>query len=40
VVGVGVTSAPSWLVVDRPFLLVIHERLSGTILFIGQINSL
>ncbi len=40
VVGVGVTSAPAWFVVDRPFLLVIHERLSGTILFIGQINSL
>ena len=40
VVGIGVTSAPSRFVVDRPFLFVIHERLSGTILFIGQINSL
>ncbi len=40
VVGVGVTCAcpPPTLVVDRPFLFVIHERLSGTILFLGRMN--
>lgn len=37
-VGMGVTSAPPALVVDRPYLLVIRERLSGTILFIGAIG--
>jgi serine protease inhibitor len=37
-VGVGVTSAPPSLVVDRPYLLVIRERLSGTILFMGAIG--
>ena len=39
-VGVGVTSMPPQFVVDRPFLFVIRERLSGTILFIGQVNRL
>lgn len=39
-VGVGVTSAPPSMVVDRPFLFVIRERLSGTILFLGVVNSL
>jgi serpin B len=37
-VGIGVTSAPPALVVDRPFLFAIHERLTGTILFLGQVN--
>ncbi|MFU8857064.1 MAG: serpin family protein [Deferrisomatales bacterium] len=37
-VGVGVTSAPPSFVVDRPYLLVIRERLSGTILFLGAIG--
>ena len=37
-VGVGVTSAPPSLIVDRPYLLVIRERLSGTILFMGAIG--
>ena len=37
-VGVGVTSAPPTIVVNRPFLFVLRERLSGTIFFIGQIN--
>lgn len=38
--SVGVTSAPPAFVVNRPFLFAIRERLSGTILFIGQINVL
>ena len=37
-VTVGVTSAPVGLNVDRPFLLAIRERLSGTILFMGVIR--
>jgi serine protease inhibitor len=37
-VGVSVTSMPPSLIVDRPYLLVIRERLSGTILFIGAIG--
>jgi serpin B len=36
-VGIGVTSAPLPVIVDRPFLLAIRERLSGTILFMGVI---
>ena len=39
-VGVGVTSMPPSMIVNRPFLFIIRERLSGTILFIGQINEL
>jgi serine protease inhibitor len=42
IVGVGVTSAPVRIpfVVDRPFVLVIRERFSGTILFMGKIGTL
>lgn len=36
-VGVGVTSLPPQFRVDRPFLLAIRERFSGTILFLGKI---
>jgi serine protease inhibitor len=36
--GVGVTSAPPGIRVDRPFLVAIREKLSGTILFIGAIG--
>lgn len=34
---VGVTSAPMPFVVDRPFAFFIRERISGTILFAGQV---
>lgn len=37
-VGFKATSMPPSLIVDRPYLLVIRERLSGTILFIGAIG--
>lgn len=36
-VGVGPTSAPPAFRADRPFLLAIRERLSGTILFLGKV---
>lgn len=36
-VTMGVTSAPSAIVVDRPFVFAIREKFSGTILFIGKI---
>jgi serpin B len=41
-VGIGTTSAPQTfeMRVDRPFLFVIRERLSGTILFMGKIVKL
>lgn len=39
-VGVGVTSAPAVVQFDRPFLFAIRERLSGTILFLGQVVKL
>jgi serine protease inhibitor len=35
-VGVGVTSAPAPIRVDRPFMFAIREKLSGTILFVGK----
>lgn len=36
-VGIGPTSAPPTYRLDRPFLFVIREGLSGTILFAGQV---
>ncbi len=36
-VGVGVESAPPTIRFDRPFVFVIRERLSGTILFMGKV---
>jgi serpin B len=36
-VEISVTSAPPAIVVDRPFVFAIRERLTGTILFIGKI---
>jgi serine protease inhibitor len=38
-VGMRVTSAPPSIVVDRPFVLAIRERFSGTILFLGRIGA-
>ena len=40
VVGVGITSAGGAFRADRPFMVVIRERFSGTILFIGKIAKL
>lgn len=40
VVGVGLTSAPIPFRADRPFMVVIRERFSGAILFIGKIARL
>ena len=37
VVGVGVTSLPPSLTFDRPFLFVIRERTTGTLLFVGRV---
>ena len=37
-VGIGLTSAPATMQIDRPFLFAIRERLTGTILFLGQIT--
>ena len=36
-VGVGVTSLPPSIRFDRPFVFLIRERLSGTILFMGKV---
>ena len=35
-----VSSTPPSLDIDRPFIFVIRERFSGTILFIGKMNSI
>ena len=39
-VGIGLTSVPMAFRADHPFLVVIRERFSGTILFIGKIAQL
>jgi serpin B len=36
-VGIAVTSLPPSLIVDRPFVLLLRERLSGTILFVAKV---
>jgi len=40
IVGIGLTSLPPLFRVDHPFLVVIRERFSATILFIGKIAKL
>jgi serpin B len=37
VVAVEVTSGAAMFIVDRPFVFVIRERLTGTILFVGKV---
>ncbi len=37
-VGIGFTSAPPEMIVDRPFVFIIHERESGTNLFMGIVR--
>lgn len=37
-VGMGITSVPQVITVDRPFLFALRENLSGTILFMGVIR--
>jgi serine protease inhibitor len=37
-VTVGVTSAPPGITLDRPYVLAIRERLSGTVLFLGAVR--
>jgi serine protease inhibitor len=39
-VGIGLTSLPAAFRADHPFMVVIRERFSGTILFIGKIAKL
>jgi serine protease inhibitor len=39
-VGIGITSLPPSIRVDRPFVFVIRERFSGTVLFMGKIVKL
>jgi serpin B len=40
IVGIGLTSLPPSFRADHPFLVVIRERFSGTILFVGKIAKL
>ncbi len=37
-VGVALTSVPSVIRIDRPFIFALRENLSGTILFMGVIR--
>jgi serine protease inhibitor len=36
-VGIGLTSMPPQLTFDRPFIFVIRERSTGTLLFVGRV---
>jgi serpin B len=38
-VGIGVTSAPPAVEVNRPFVFIIHERTSGVNLFMGKVKN-
>ena len=38
-VGIGITSMPPSIIVDRPFVFIIHERESGTNLFMGKVKN-
>ncbi|MEX0905746.1 MAG: serpin family protein [Balneolaceae bacterium] len=37
--GVGVTSLPPQMIVNRPFVFIIHERESGANLFMGKVKN-
>jgi serine protease inhibitor len=37
-VGVGITSVPQAIRVNRPFAVAIRERLTGTVLFLGKVE--
>lgn len=39
-VGIGVVSMPPSMNVDRPYVFVLRERLSGTILFMGKVTDI
>lgn len=38
-IGVGVTSLPPSLFFDRPFIFVLHEKTTGSIVFIGKLEN-
>jgi len=38
-VGIGITSAPPSFLVNRPFVFIIHERVSGVNLFMGKMKN-
>lgn len=38
-VGIGVTSMPPSMIVNRPFVFIIYERESGTNLFMGKVRN-
>lgn len=37
-VGIGITSLPPSITIDRPFLFAIRERSTGTLLFVGRVG--
>lgn len=38
-VGVGITSMPPQMIINRPFVFIIHERESGANLFMGKVKN-